>query len=84
MMNNVIWLEESFSFLFRHRESCRSLTKVAGAIALLRANGVSPTETIDQTANRLRVTGKSVTDTRTGLVFPRIDLLAATSGLIAN
>lgn len=57
---------------------------VAGAIALLRANGVSPTETIDQTVNRLRVTGKSVTDTRTGLVFPRIDLLAATSGLTAN
>ena len=57
---------------------------VAGAIALLRANGVSPTETIDQTVNRLRVTGKLVTDTRTGLVFPRIDLLAATNGLTSN
>ncbi|ENW83525.1 hypothetical protein F909_00536 [Acinetobacter sp. ANC 3929] len=57
---------------------------VAGAIAVLRANGVTPSETIDQTINRLRVTGKPITDTRTGLVFPRIDLLAATSGLNAN
>jgi len=57
---------------------------VAGAIALLRANAVTPSETIDQTVNRLRVTGKPITDTRTGLVFPRIDLLAATSGLSSN
>ncbi|WP_336167079.1 S8 family peptidase [Acinetobacter sp. 161(2023)] len=57
---------------------------VAGAIALLRANSVTPTETIDQTINRLRTTGKPITDTRTGLVFPRIDLLAATNGLTVN
>ncbi|WPO67711.1 S8 family serine peptidase [Acinetobacter haemolyticus] len=57
---------------------------VAGAIALLRANSVSPTESIDQTIHRLRVTGKSVTDTRTGLVFPRIDVLAASNGLSSN
>ncbi|ENX38159.1 S8 family serine peptidase [Acinetobacter sp. NIPH 2100] len=57
---------------------------VAGAIAVLRANGVTPSETIDQTVNRLRVTGKPITDTRTGLVFPRIDLLAATGGLNPN
>ncbi|MFK8984596.1 S8 family peptidase [Acinetobacter seifertii] len=57
---------------------------VAGAIALLRANGVTPAETIDQTINRLRTTGKPITDPRTGLVFPRIDLLAATNGLTTN
>ncbi|QNX05767.1 S8 family peptidase [Acinetobacter seifertii] len=57
---------------------------VAGAIALLRANSVTPTETIDQTINRLRTTGKPITDPRTGLVFPRIDLLAATNGLTIN
>jgi len=57
---------------------------VAGAIALLRANGVTPSESIDQTVNRLRATGKPITDTRTGLVFPRIDLLSATSGLSSN
>ncbi|MFH3551413.1 S8 family serine peptidase [Acinetobacter nosocomialis] len=57
---------------------------VAGAIALLRANSVTPTETIDQTINRLKTTGKPITDLRTGLVFPRIDLLAATNGLTVN
>ena len=57
---------------------------VAGTIALLRANSVSPAETIDQTINRLKSTGKPITDSRTGLVFPRIDLLAATSGLTLN
>lgn len=57
---------------------------VAGAIALLRANSVTPTETIDQTINRLRTTGKPITDPRTGLVFPRIDLLSATNGLTIN
>lgn len=57
---------------------------VAGAIALLRANSVTPTETIDQTINRLKTTGKPITDSRTGLIFPRIDLLAATNGLTVN
>ncbi|MHC3033386.1 S8 family peptidase [Acinetobacter nosocomialis] len=57
---------------------------VAGAIALLRANSVTPTETIDQTINRLKTTGKPIRDSRTGLVFPRIDLLAATNGLTVN
>ncbi|ETR93369.1 S8 family serine peptidase [Acinetobacter lactucae] len=57
---------------------------VAGTIALLRANSVSPAETIDQTISRLKTTGKPVTDSRTGLVFPRIDLLAATNGLTIN
>ncbi len=57
---------------------------MAGAIALLRANRVSPTESIDQTISRLKTTGKPITDSRTGLVFPRIDLLAATNGLTIN
>ena len=57
---------------------------VTGAIALLRANDVSPSETIDQTVNRLKATGKPIRDKRTGLIFPRIDLAAATSGLNAN
>ncbi|ARD27645.1 peptidase S8 [Acinetobacter lactucae] len=57
---------------------------VAGTFALLRANSVSPAETIDQTISRLKTTGKPVTDSRTGLVFPRIDLLAATNGLTIN
>lgn len=35
---------------------------VAGAIALLRANSVSPTESIDQTISRLKATGKPITD----------------------
>ncbi|MEB3795424.1 MULTISPECIES: S8 family peptidase [unclassified Acinetobacter] len=56
---------------------------VAGAIAALRG-GVSSTETIDQTINRLKTTGKPITDRRSGLVFPRIDLLAATNGLTIN
>jgi hypothetical protein len=45
---------------------------------------VSPTESIDQTISRLKTTGKPITDSRTGLVFPRIDLLAATNGLTIN
>jgi len=57
---------------------------VAGAIALLRANRVTPAESIDETINRLKATGKPIKDKRTGLVFPRIDLLAATSGLNPN
>ena len=57
---------------------------VAGAIALLRANNVNSVESIDETVNRLKSTGKPITDPRTGLVFPRIDLLAATSGLTLN
>lgn len=45
---------------------------------------MSPTESIDQTISRLKTTGKPITDPRTGLVFPRIDLLAATNGLTIN
>lgn len=48
---------------------------VAGAIALLRA--AFPTETVTKTVARLANTGTSVTDTRNGLVRPRIDVNAA-------
>ena len=57
---------------------------VAGAIALLRADSVNSDETIDETIHRLKVTGKSVTDHRTGFIFPRINLYAATNGLTLN
>lgn len=54
---------------------------VAGAIALLRGNNVNSAETIDETIDRLKQTGKEINDSRTGIVLPRIDLLAATAGL---
>lgn len=57
---------------------------VAGAIAALRGTNVIPVETLDQTISRLRATGKTVRDHRTGVSFPRLDLLAATNGLSAN
>ena len=66
-----------------HGGTSQATPHVAGAIALLRANSVSPTESIDQTISRLKATGKPITDSRTGLVFPRIDLLA-TNGLTVN
>ncbi|MFT3842147.1 MAG: S8 family serine peptidase [Myxococcaceae bacterium] len=50
---------------------------VAGAIAVLRAG--FPSDTPDQTVNRLKSTGKSITDARNGVTTPRIDLAAATS-----
>lgn len=54
---------------------------VAGAIAVLRAANASPNDTVTQTVNRLISTGTPVTDTRNGVVKPRIDLLAAVSAL---
>lgn len=50
---------------------------VAGAIAVLRAG--FPSDTPDQTINRLKSTGKSITDARNQVSTPRIDLAAATS-----
>lgn len=45
---------------------------VAGAAAVLRAEW--PEETLDATQNRLIAEGTSITDTRNGLVFPRLSL----------
>lgn len=53
---------------------------VAGAIAVLRAPAVmraTNNENVDATVARLAKTGKQVTDTRNGIVRPRINLEAA-------
>jgi uncharacterized repeat protein (TIGR02543 family) len=47
---------------------------VAGAVAVLRA--AYPTDSVEQTVTRLR-RGKSVTDSRNGATFPRLDLSAS-------
>lgn len=54
---------------------------VAGAIAVLRAANAAPNDTVTQTVNRLASTGTPITDTRNGVIKPRIDLLAAVSSL---
>jgi hypothetical protein len=48
---------------------------VAGAIAVLRA--AFPDDSVSETVTRLSTTGTTITDTRNGLTFPRIDLNAA-------
>ena len=45
---------------------------VTGAIAVLRSQ--NPNLTVDQIESTLKTTGKSITDTRNGLTFPRLDL----------
>lgn len=50
---------------------------VAGAVALLRAPGAFPLDTLDQTRDRLTSTGVPVTDARNGIVKPRLNLLGA-------
>lgn len=47
----------------------------AGAVAVLKAT--FPAETPDQTQSRLTSSGKPVTDSRNGIITPRLDLLAA-------
>lgn len=54
---------------------------VAGVIAVLRSNKVSPQESVDQTIKRLQTTGKPITDHRNGVLTSRINLLAATAAL---
>jgi subtilisin family serine protease len=51
---------------------------VAGAVAVLR--GLHPDETIDETIDRLRAAGRTVTDSRNGVSTPRLDLAAAVAG----
>nr|WP_277603289.1 S8 family serine peptidase [Acinetobacter sp. ANC 3882] len=65
---------------YNMRGTSQAALHVAGVIALLRSNNLQNSENIDQTIYRLRATGKQVTDTRTGLVFPRVDVLAAFRG----
>jgi subtilisin family serine protease len=48
---------------------------VAGAIAVLRAEW--PEETLDTTQNRMTTEGISITDSRNGLIFPRLSLTGA-------
>ena len=48
---------------------------VAGAVAVLRA--AFPTETLAQTQTRMTGSGVMITDTRNGIIKPRLDLLAA-------
>lgn len=54
---------------------------VAGAIAVLRGNNAFPAETVDETVNRLVITGVPVTDPVNGITKPRINLSAATGEL---
>ncbi len=54
---------------------------VAGAIAVLRASNAAPTDTVQQTVDRLTSTGKPITDSRNGLTRPRLDLLKAVQTL---
>ena len=52
---------------------------VAGAVAVLRGAFAFPSDTIDQTVERLTSTGQPVVDPGNGLTHPRIDLAAALS-----
>lgn len=55
---------------------------VAGAIAVLRAPRMPAPESISNTVLRLRSHGRPVTDPRTGLVAPRLDLGAAVTSQV--
>lgn len=55
---------------------------VAAAIAIL--SSARPTETVTSTLNRLISTGVPVIDGRTGLTFPRIDVLTALGSVNDN
>jgi subtilisin family serine protease len=54
---------------------------VAAAIAILRAPGAAPADTVTQTVARLTSTGKSIS--RNGATKPRLNLLAAVNSLTA-
>jgi PKD repeat protein/subtilisin family serine protease len=51
----------------------------AGAAAVLQSENLSTPLTVDQVSARLEATGSPVTDSRNGIVFPRLDLDAAVS-----
>jgi len=50
---------------------------IAGTAAVLRAPIPFSMETVDQTINRMTTTGVPVLDSKSGIITPRIDLLAA-------
>jgi subtilisin family serine protease len=54
---------------------------VAGAVAVLRAPNALPNDSLDAIVMRLRGTGKPITDPRTGVVTPRVDVQAAIGSL---
>jgi subtilisin family serine protease len=54
---------------------------VAGAIAVLRAAGAAPNDTVAQTLARLTSTGVNIKDARNNITKPRLDLKAAASSI---
>ena len=56
---------------------------VAGAVAVLRASDAAPNDTVTNTVDRLTGNGQSVTDTRNGIVKPRLNLFAAVNSISA-
>jgi subtilisin family serine protease len=55
---------------------------VSGAVAILRS--AFPYDTLDETITRLTSTGAPITDTRNGITFPRLDILAAAGAINDN
>jgi subtilisin family serine protease len=56
---------------------------VAGAIAVLRAPNAAPNDSVTQTVDRLTSKGQPVTDTRNGIVKPRVNLFASVNSISA-
>jgi subtilisin family serine protease len=54
---------------------------VAGAIAVLRAAGAAPNDTVAQTVARLTSTGVNIKDSRNNITKPRLNLKAAASSI---
>ncbi|MBI5074886.1 MAG: carboxypeptidase regulatory-like domain-containing protein [Nitrospirae bacterium] len=57
---------------------------IAGSIAVLKGAGAFPSDTPDQTVQRMTGTGVLVTDSRNFITKPRINLLAATAGAVVT
>lgn len=54
---------------------------VAGAIAVVRASNAAPNDTVTQTVDRLTGNGQLISDSRNGIVKPRLNLFAAVNSL---
>ena len=52
---------------------------VSGAVAVLRA--AFPSDTLDETVNRLTSSGVPITDSRNGVTVPRLDVIAAVGAI---